>query len=126
MFWWQAGWVATPTPGPPTEPKLIPIITTGQVDDPAELARTYFHRWPAQENVIKAWLLPLGLDTNHGSAKTPVANSEVAKRRATLERRLANAQQWAAQARVRSQRAQQRAHRLEPRAKARGDKLDRA
>ena len=51
VFWWQAGWVATPTPGPPTEPKLIPIITTGQVDDPAELARTYFHRWPAQENV---------------------------------------------------------------------------
>jgi len=126
VFWWQAGWVATPTPGPPTEPKLIPIITTGQVDDPAELARTYFHRWPAQENVIKAWLLPLGLDTNHGYAKTPVANSEVAKRRATLERRLANAQQWAEQARVRSQRAQQRAHRLEPRAKARGDELYRA
>jgi hypothetical protein len=118
--------VASPTPNPPTESKLIPIITTGPVEDPVELARTYFHRWPAQENVIKAWLLPLGLDTNHGYAKTPVVNSEVAKRRATLERRLANAQHWAAQARRRSQRAQRRAHRLEPRAKARGDELYRA
>jgi len=123
VWWWQAGWVATPTPGPPTGPKLIPIITTGQVDDPVELARTYFHRWPAQENSFKSWLLPLGLDTNHGYAKMPVVNSEVAKRRAVLERRLANAQRWAEQARVRSQRAQQRADRLRPRAKARTDQL---
>jgi len=57
--WWQAGWVATPTPGPPTEPKLIPVITTAATGDPVELARTYFQRWPAQENVIKLWLLPL-------------------------------------------------------------------
>jgi hypothetical protein len=121
--WWQPGWVATPTPGPPTEPKLIPILTTGPVEDPVELARTYFHRWPAQENVIKAWLLPLGLDTNHGYAKTPIVNSEVAKRRAALERRLSHLQRWAEQARVRSQRAQQRATRLRPRAKARADAL---
>jgi hypothetical protein len=121
--WWQAGWVATPTPGPPTEPKLIPIITTGPVDDPAELARAYFHRWPAQENSFKSWLLPLGLDTNHGYAKTPVINSEVAKRRAALERRLAQAQRWAAQARLRSTRAQRRADRLRLRAEARSDEL---
>jgi hypothetical protein len=50
-YWWQTEWVATPTPSPPTESKLIPIITTGPVEDPVELARTYFHRWPAQENV---------------------------------------------------------------------------
>ena len=124
--WWQAGWVATPTPGPPTEPKLIPIVTTGPVDDPTELARAYFHRWPAQENVIKAWLLPLGLDTNHGYAKTPSVNSEVAKRRAALERRLSRLQEWAEQARHRSARAQRRADRLRPCAKARADALYRA
>jgi len=123
VLWWQAGWLASPTPGPPTDPKLIPIITTGRVDDPAELARTYFHRWPAQENSFKSWLLPLGLDTNHGYAKTPVPNSEVAKRRAALERRLANAQRWAERARLHSQRAQRRADRLRPRAKARSDQL---
>jgi len=122
-LWWQAGWLASPTPGPPTDPKLIPIITTGRVDDPAELARTYFHRWPAQENSFKSWLLPLGLDTNHGYAKTPVPNSEVAKRRAALERRLANAQRWAERARLHSQRAQRRADRLRPRAQARSDQL---
>jgi hypothetical protein len=36
----------------------------------AELAQTYTRRWPAQENIIKDFLLPLGLDTNHGYAKT--------------------------------------------------------
>ena len=39
------------------------------------------HRWPAQENIIKDYLLPLGLDTNHGFTKVAVENSEVAKRR---------------------------------------------
>jgi hypothetical protein len=41
------------------------------------------------ENVIKDYLRPLGVDTNHGFAKTPVENSEVAKRRASLQQRLA-------------------------------------
>jgi hypothetical protein len=46
--------------------------------------QTYTRRWPAQENVIRDWLLPLGLDINHGYAKTAVANSEVAKKREAL------------------------------------------
>jgi hypothetical protein len=121
--WWDADWVATAAPGALTEPKLIPIITTAPEADPVELARTYFRRWPAQENVIKDFLLPLGLDTNHGYAKAPVVNSEVAKRRAALERRLRNAQRWAAGARQRAQRAHRRDARLWPRAKARADEL---
>jgi len=112
--WYREGWTATPAPAAPTEPRLIPIVTT-DVDtdlDAATLARTYFDRWPQQENVIKDWLLPLGLDTNHGYAKTPVENSEVAKRRAALEKRLVNAERWAQGARGRYERATKRYNRL--------------
>ena len=76
VAWWQEGWQATPAPAAPTEPKLIPIVTTAEQIDALTLARTYIHRWPAQENVIKDWLLPLGLDINHGFAKTLVVNAE--------------------------------------------------
>ena len=92
--WWEDGWQATPTPAVPTMAKLIPIVTTASRVDAVELAQTYIHRWPAQENCIKDFLLPLGLDTNHGFSKTPVENSEVAKRRTALEKRLANVQRW--------------------------------
>ena len=47
----------------------------------------------------------LGLDTNHGYGKTAVENSEVAKRRTALEKRLANVQRWADAARKRSHNA---------------------
>jgi hypothetical protein len=100
--WWQESWQATPMPGAPTESKLIPIVTTAAQADPLDLVQTYTRRWPAQENIIKDWLLPLGLDTNHGFAQTPVENSEVARRREGLERRLATLQRWAEGARVRS------------------------
>ena len=45
------------------------------------------------------------MDTNHGYGKTPVENSEVEKRRAALEKRLANVVRWADAARKRSQNA---------------------
>ena len=89
--WWRPDWVATPTPAAPTEPKLIPIVTTADAVDPVELVQVYTHRWPAQENNLRDFLLSLGLDTNHGYAKFQVENSEVAKRRAVLERKLAKA-----------------------------------
>jgi len=75
--------------------RLIPIITTdlGSLDA-ATLAETYIHRWAAQENVIKDYLLPMGLDTNHGFAKTPVINSEVAKRRETFQKHLETFKKW--------------------------------
>jgi len=110
--WWMEGWEPTPSPRAPTEPKLIPIVTTAPEADPVELAQLYRRRWPVQENILKDWLLPLGLDTNHGFAKTPVENSEVAKRREALERRLANIQRWAPKAHERAQRASRLAERL--------------
>ena len=70
-----------------------------------ELAQTYTQRWSAQENIIRDFLLPLGLDYNHGYHKTPVENSEVAKKRVALEKRLANVQRWADGARKRSHNA---------------------
>ena len=85
--WWEDGWQATAAPATQTTPKLIPIVTTAETIDAVELAHTYIHRWPAQENIIKDYLRPLGLDTNHGYAKEPVVNSELAKRQVVLEGR---------------------------------------
>ncbi len=121
--WWMEGWEPTPTPSPPTEPKLIPIVTTARDADPVALVQLYRQRWPVQENILKYWLLPLGLDTNHGFAKTPVENSEVAKRREALQRRLANIQRWAPKAHERSQRASSFAERLRQQTKAHSDAL---
>lgn len=106
-MWWDEGWQATPTPAISTTPKLIPIVTTASTVDAVELAQTYTHRWVAQENIIRDFLLPLGLDTNHGYSKTPVENSEVGKRRAALEKRLANVERWVDAARKRSHNASQ-------------------
>ena len=62
--WWREGWQATATPAKETMAKLIPIVTTQETPpiDAIELAQTYIHRWPAQENIIKDYLLPLGLE----------------------------------------------------------------
>jgi hypothetical protein len=121
--WWMEGWEPTPTPCTPTEPKLIPIVTTAPTADPVELAQLYRQRWPVQENILKDWLLPLSLDTNHGFAKTPVENSEIAKRREALERRLTNIQHWAPKAHERARRASALAERLRQETKAHGDAL---
>jgi hypothetical protein len=56
--------------------------------------------------VIRDYLLPLGLDTNHGYGKTPVPNSESSKKRAALEKRLNDIKQWAPAARERSSKAE--------------------
>jgi hypothetical protein len=104
-MWWEEGWQATPSPAPPTVPKLIPIVSTAKTIDAVELAEIYTRRWPLQENIICDFLLPLGLDTNHGYSKRLVENSEVAKKRAALEKRLANVQHWAEGARKRSRNA---------------------
>ncbi len=78
--WWRDGWKAEPTPAPPTQAKLIPIVTTASTCvDAIELATTYTQRWAAQENIMRDFLLPLGLDTNHGYGKTEVGSWEVSK-----------------------------------------------
>ncbi len=124
--WWEVGWKATPTPAAQTAPKLIPIVTTADTFDAVELAQVYIHRWSAQENIIKDFLRPLGLDTNHGFAKTLVENSEMTKRRTTLEKRFANVQRWKDAAGERSSKAEKRYRRLADQKKARGDELYRA
>jgi hypothetical protein len=100
-YWLDESWQATPLPAQPTEPKLIPIVTTAAEADAVELVQTYTHRWPAQENAIRDWLIPLGIDTNHGYAKTAVANSEVTKKREALQKRLDNVRRWTEGARQR-------------------------
>jgi hypothetical protein len=52
------------------------------------------------------------LDTNHGFAKIAVEHSEVAKRRAHLEQRLARLKQWAQSAGKREAQASRRRERL--------------
>jgi hypothetical protein len=123
VAWWQEGWQATPAPAPLTEPKLIPIVTTAEQMDALALARTYIQRWPAQENVIKDFLLPLGLDINHGFAKTPVVNSEVSKKRETLEKRQAKVKRWGEAARVKAHRASALATKLWKQAKECSEQL---
>jgi hypothetical protein len=112
--WWREGWQATAAAAKETTAKLIPIVTTEKTKaiDAIELAQTYIHRWPAQENVIKDYLRPLGLDTNHGFAKVAVKNSEVDKRRTHLEQRLVRLKQWAQSAGEREAQASRRQERL--------------
>jgi hypothetical protein len=78
-----------------TAPRLIPILTTDPAPlDAVALAQSYIHRWAAQENVIKDYLLPLGLDSNHGFSKTPVVNSETERKRETLQKHLETFKKW--------------------------------
>jgi hypothetical protein len=121
--WWEEGWQATAAPAKEMMAKLIPIVTTALTCDAVELAQTYIHRWPAQENVIKDYLRPLGLDTNHGFAKTPVENSEVAKRRTHLEQRLSRLKQWTQSAGKREALASKRHDRLYKEHKHRANEL---
>ena len=121
--WWEAGWQATAAPAKEMTAKLIPIVTTAETVDAVELAQTYIHRWPAQENVIKDYLLPLGLDINHGAASVAVENSEVARRRTQLQQRLSRLQQWAQSASKREAQGSLRHERLRKEYKSRADEL---
>ncbi len=118
---WHADWKAEPTPATPTTARLIPIVTTAETADAVELAHTYTRRWPVQENVSKDFFLPLGLDVNHGFGKTPIVNSEVAKKCAAFEKRLGNVEQWAVKALERSRKAGRLYDRLWKQTKAYGD-----
>jgi hypothetical protein len=76
-------------------------VTTATEADAVELVQSYTRRWPAQENAIRDWLIPLGIDINHGYAKTVVANSEATKKREALQKRLENVRRWTDGARKR-------------------------
>jgi hypothetical protein len=124
--WWEEGWLARAAPAPPTQAKLIPIVSTAEVGDAVTLARLYIARWPQQENIIRDWLLPLGLDTNHGYAKTAVEHSEVAKQRLAFSQRRDTLQRWTDGARERGRRASARYHKRWKHLKERGNELYRA
>lgn len=123
--WWEEGWEATPLPVPPTEPRLIPVISTPteQPVEAQELANIYFGRWPHQENAIRDWLIPLGIDTNHGYGHIEIANSEVTKQRKALERRLTTLRKRATAARTREARASKQLTRRREKLKVRGNAL---
>ena len=122
-YWLDENWQATPLPAPLMEPKLIPIVTTAVEANAVELVQTYTRRWPAQENAIRDWLIPLGIDTNHGYAKIAVANSEVTKKREALQRRLENVQRWAEGARKRMHNASKLHQKRSQQTKERADAL---
>ncbi len=124
-WWTQEGWQATPTPATLVTPKLIPIVSTADAASAVELAQTYIHRWPVQENVIKDFLRPLGIDTNHGFAKVAVENSEVSKQRSILEKRLTRLKQWAESAGKRHQKAKERQARLQAELNQQSQRLSR-
>jgi hypothetical protein len=105
------------------EPKLIPIVTTATKANAAELVQTYTRRWPAQENAIRDWLIPLGIDINHGYAKTAVTNSEVTKKREALQKRLENVQRWTVGARKRMHNASKLHRKRSQQTKERADAL---
>ena len=98
-------------------------MTTAEQVDAITLAQTYIRSFPAQENVIKDFLLPLGLDTNHGFAKTAVINSEVNKKREALEKRCANVQRFREAAREKAHQASGLETKLWKQAKEHGEKV---
>jgi len=121
--WWEEGWEPTPLPAHPTTPKLIPLVSTAPIEDVVECVKRYQQRWPAQENIIRDFLLPLGLDHNHGYRKQAVENSEISKRRQTLQQQLDNVLRWRKQACQRRDRAGRLYHRRYDQLKARSKAL---
>jgi hypothetical protein len=69
------------------------------------------------------YLLPLGLNTNHGFAKVPVENSEVLRQRTYLQQRLTRLKQWAQSAGKREAQASRRRERLRKDYKSHSDDL---
>ena len=111
--WMDPDWQATPTAPTPTDSKLIPIVSTHEFSDPRDLVARYQQRWSAQENIIKDFLLPLGLDVNHGYAKQMIDNSEFRKKHDTLTKRLDRLECWRKSAIQRCHKVRRRRNRLQ-------------
>ena len=109
---YDADWQPQPIPAIPTTPKLIPMVSTRPLTDASHLVSLYRQRWSAQENVIKDFLLPLGLDVNHGYAKQQVENSEFRKQYDNLQVKAQRLDRWRNSALKRSDRASRRHDRL--------------
>ena len=113
ISWMDPDWQATPIVSTPTESKLIPIVSTHEFSDPRDLVARYQQRWSAQENIIKDFLLPLGLDVNHGYAKQIIDNSEFRKKHDTLTKRLDRLERWRKSAIQRCHKVRRRRKRLQ-------------
>jgi|GEM_PF-299029 len=126
--WWsdEEGWEAAPAPAPLSEAKLIPLVTTGLPTDPVALVELYQRRWPCQENVFKDWLLPVGLDTNHGYAKQVVGNSEVKNKQVKLEEQLGRLKERTEKTRVRMREASDLSSSYLKKARSQGEELQQA
>lgn len=111
-FFTDDAWQAQALPATPTTPKLIPIVCTRDMADPATLVAVYRHRWAAQENVIKDFPRPLGLDVNHGYAKQQIENSEFRKQYEALQEKAQRLERWRKRALQRMERASRRNNRL--------------
>jgi hypothetical protein len=110
--WTDPDWQPSAVPPTPTQPRLIAVVATRPMDDAAQLIACYKRRWAAQENSFKDFLIPLGLDVNHGYGKSPVTHSELDKKRNTLQAKLERLGRWQRSAYARSQRASRRYNRL--------------
>ena len=108
----DADWQPHPEPAAPVVPRLIPIVCTREIADPITLVSLYRHRWTAQENVIKDFLLPLGLDVNHGYAKQQIENSEFRKQYDALQDKARRLDRWRKSALRRMKQASNRHDRL--------------
>ena len=108
----DADWQPHPEPAAPVVPRLIPIVCTREIADPVTLVSLYRHRWTAQENVIKDFLLPLGLDVNHGYAKQQIENSEFRKQYDALQDKARCLDRWRKSALRRMKQASNRHDRL--------------
>jgi hypothetical protein len=101
-YWLDENWQATPLPAQPMEPKLIPIVTTAAEADAVELVQTYTRRWPGPARTpFEIGSFRLASIPIMGMLATVVANSEVAKKREALQKRLENMQRWTVGARKR-------------------------
>jgi len=71
--------------------KLIPVITNinHKTWTPARIARTYFDRWPNQENRIKGLVHGVNINVNHGYGKIEVQNRVVDRKKEKLEKSIA-------------------------------------
>ena len=121
--WREEAYVAAPIQASAKTAKLIPIVSTAESVEVVDLVADYKRRWPAQENIIRDFLIPLGWETNHGYAKTAVENSEVARRRQAWQTQLDHVRRWHANALLKSDRAGKLYRRRWQKAKVRGDEL---
>src|SRR5262249_18761094 len=107
----------------PTQPRLIPIVSTAETRDAVALAQLYLARWPQQENVTAigccrlGWIPTTGMPRPKWSTRKLPSNGPRSTSAITPS---------SAGSRAREQRAGKRYHKLQQQIKARANALYRA